>query len=170
MRVRSPFVAMGLMLGAAAQAQAPDSADNEQAAVADLVLGADTCSKGARRETAMHERIEAAGWTREVGQPLTLEYSSGRTSAAGITMFRHNGARLTYFHSQPMKSCIVSAHYPEPYDPTALLAALTAHLGKEPKADVPGRRYLYGLPGLKILTVQIKPSDGQAEVELSVIH
>ena len=119
----------------------------------------------------MHERIAAEGWSRVADQALTLRGQvSGRKSPAGIALFERNGARLTYFHSSVMKSCIVSATYPGPYDPTPLLDALSVHLGKEPREDVPGQRYLYGLRGLKILTVQFKPATSGTEVELSVIH
>ena len=112
----------------------------------------------------MIERITAAGWAAKA------QATDARMPGGRLSLFERNGVRIAYFHHREMKQCIVSAPVDGAFRADDLLTPLTAALGKVPKADPPGMRYLYALPRLDILTVQIKAAGGGRSVELSVVH
>lgn len=145
------------LLAAAGQAISP-------APVADLVAGAQVCATGRMGEQAMHGRIVAAGWKWKAERRIPS------LGDARLTRFDRDGVILSYFHARAMKQCIVSAPVDDAFQPDDLLTPLTVALGKPPRADPAGVRYLYALPRLDILTVQIRPADRGRTVELSMVH
>ncbi|RYY05724.1 MAG: hypothetical protein EON55_25205 [Alphaproteobacteria bacterium] len=150
-------------LGVSAVARAQDATAPVAAATVEaLVAGSTACATSKLSQDKMAERLLAAGWT------------SGDARAPGKDMamrsYTRQNVRLYYFTSKPMTQCVARGDVAADYDPDALLAAVTAQLGKSPRVDEPGRRYLYALPRLDILTLQIKSDAEGPHIELSVVH
>jgi hypothetical protein len=163
-RAAALLVLTALAAPAAARAQdaAPVADEAVPASVEALAAGAAACATRKLSQEKMAERLAAAGWSagavHEPAKGMALRY------------YARQDATLFYFTSSPMTQCVVRGAVAPDYRPDALLAALTAQLGKPPRVDVPGRRYLYSLPRLDILTVQIKSDAKGPHVELSVVH
>ncbi len=118
----------------------------------------------------MLEHIEESGFEAYVAADLeTREGSYGRRDPAGIAIFRREGVQLSYFHSRMMRSCNAEGVVDEKFELDALLANLTQRLGKDPKVDTPGQKYLFNVSGA-ILTVQIKQADGETTVSLGTVR
>ena len=147
--------AMSILIALAAAAAAP-------AGVEAMTAGAAACATSKLSQDKMAERLAAAGWTADAAREL------GKGMA--IRSYKRQDVTLFYFTSRPMTQCVVRSTVPADYRPDALLAALTAQLGKPPRVDEAGRRYLYSLPRLDILTLQIKSDASGPYVELSVVH
>ena len=127
-----------------------------------LVAGADACATRKLSQEQMADRLAAAGWTLAEARP------AGKDMA--IKSYTRQQVSLYYFTSKPMTQCVVTGRIATGYSPAPLVAALTARFGKQPRVDTPGRRYLYALPRLDILTLQIKSDATDPHVELSVVH
>ena len=126
-----------------------------------MVAGAEACATKSLSDAKMAERLAGLGW----------EAKERVDPAKGMRLatYARDDVRLDYFTSPEMKQCIVRAATPPDFDPQPLLAALSAKLGKRPKAEEPGR-YLYFLPRLDILTVLIKSDAQGPHVEMSVVQ
>jgi hypothetical protein len=131
--------------------------------VVDLVGGAEICAAGKLSDVKMAERLGDLGWAQTAKAP-------GPGVKGTIALYRRNDVRLTYFTSKELTECWASADTDASTDIEPLLAALSDKFGKQPKVETPGVRYLYYLPRLKILTVQIKPKAQGRVVELAVVH
>jgi hypothetical protein len=149
-------------VGASAPGGAQESAGAAAASVEALVAGAAACATRALSQDQMAERLAAAGWTAGAAREISKDMLIRSYSRQDVT--------LTYFTSKPMKQCVAKGAVAPDYDFAPLVAALAAHLGKQARVDAPGRRYLYALPRLDILTLQIKSDAAQPHVELSVVH
>jgi hypothetical protein len=136
--------------------------DLEYPATADVVAGAEACAVRSMSEPKMLERLTSLGWEQKA--------SRAEPGFGNLTLFRRNHVQLTYFHAKIMKQCIVTARADPAATLEGLLTGLTALFGKPPKIETPGRRYLYFLPRLDILTLQVKPSPAGSNFELSVVH
>ena len=127
-----------------------------------LTAGAAACATGKLSQEKMAERLVATGWkagaAREPGKGMA------------IRSYARQGVKLFYFTSKPMTQCVARGEVTADYDPDPMVAALTTQLGKPPRVDEPGRRYLYSLRRLDILTLQIKSDAVGPHVELSVVH
>ena len=132
------------------------------ASVEALAAGAAACATSKLSQHKMAERLAAAGWTpgaaREPGKGIA------------IRSYTRQDVTLFYFTSTPMTQCIARGAVTADYRPDALLAVLSAQLGRPPRVAEPGRRYLYSLPRLDILTLQINSDATGRYVELSVVH
>ncbi|MES2444402.1 MAG: hypothetical protein V4574_16370 [Pseudomonadota bacterium] len=164
----SPVAALGaaspvVALGTASPAGAQDAAGPAvTASVEALAAGAAACATSRLSQDRMAERLAAAGWTARAADVPGKDMAIRSYARQDVTLF--------YFTSKPMTQCVARGAVPADYRPDALLAALTAQLGKPPRTDQPGRRYLYSLPRLDILTVQIKSDAMGPHVELAVVH
>ncbi|MEE9434918.1 MAG: hypothetical protein V3V15_11835 [Sphingorhabdus sp.] len=135
-----------------------------------LVLGGETCAVGKRQEKKMLAHIAEKGWNRYVGAELeTQEGKAGRKYPAGISLYKRDGVLLTYFHSKYMRSCTAEGIVDTSFDQSALLAQLAERLGRDPKIETPGQKYLFGLRGA-ILTVQIKKLENETRISLGVVR
>jgi hypothetical protein len=146
------MVALPTQLVAAA---APD-------AITHLVDGAQICASGKLNTTKITKLLLDQGWT----APGDL---TERTSIGVLTGFARGEVRLFYFSSKEMTTCSVSTD--ERNAPVnELVTALATRLNKAPKVETPGARYLFFLPRLDILTLQVKPESNMPRIELSVVH
>lgn len=127
-----------------------------------MVAGAEACATKSLSDAKMAVRLAGLGW--EAGDKV--EPAKGMR----LSTYARDDVDLTYFTSPEMKQCIARAATPSDFDPQPLLAVLSAKLGKTPKTDEPGKRYLYFLPRLDILTVQIKSDAQGPHVEMSVVQ
>lgn len=166
MHAHCTLAAAILLLGTpAANAQGADvqpASEAVAASVEALAAGAAACATSKLSQDKMAERLVAAGWT------AGAAHSPGKDMA--LRNYARQGVTLFYFTSKPMTQCVARRAVPADYRPDPLLAALTAQLGKQPREEEPGRRYLYFLPRLDILTLQIKSDAEGPHVELSVVH
>jgi hypothetical protein len=130
--------------------------------VAAMVAGGQACGTKSLSDAKMAERLIGLGW----------EAKEARDPSKDMRVVRYvrNGVDLIYFTSKPMKQCIVTARTAIDFDQASLLNALTTVLGKPPKPETPGKRYLYFLPRLDILTVQFKSDTKGPFVEMSVVQ
>ncbi len=126
-----------------------------------MVAGAEACATKSLSDTKMAERLAGLGWAaKDKAEPA---------KGMRLSTYAKGDVELVYFTSPEMKQCIARAATPPDFEPRPLLAALSAKLGKEPKAEEPGR-YLYFLPRLDILTVLIKSDAQGPHVEMSVVQ
>lgn len=150
-----------LVLLMAAQANA-GAAEPRIPTIESLVAGAEACATRALSNAKMAERLTGLGWmTGESVEP-----------GKGMRMSTYTRADVTIYHftSKEMKQCIARGPITPDFQSEMLLTTLTAKLGKAPKVEEPGKRYLYFLPRLDILTVQIKSDDKDPHIEMSVVH
>lgn len=153
-----PVVLLAL---AGTAAQAP-SGEGSAPAIESVLSGARACATGKLTQERMAERLAVADWKPgAIHQPRPT-----------MTMKAYHRGEVTlyYFTSKPMTQCIVRAATGKHFPVDKLMAGLSLEFGKSPKVDAPGRRYLYPLPRLDILTLQIKSDAEEPHVELRVVH
>ena len=130
--------------------------------VENLVAGAEACATRKLSDTKMAERLATLGWqAREKLRP-------GKSMQ--MSTYVRMDVTIYYFTSPEMTQCIARGGMPANFDQAALVSALAAKLAKAPKTAEAGRRYLYFLPRLDILTLQFKSDDKDPHIEMSVVH
>jgi hypothetical protein len=110
----------------------------------------------------MAERLAVADWKPgAIHQPRPT-----------MTMKAYHRGEVTlyYFTSKTDDPMHCSRRHGQALPVDKLMAGLSLEFGKSPKVDAPGRRYLYPLPRLDILTLQIKSDAEEPHVELRVVH
>lgn len=130
--------------------------------LSDVVAGADVCVTRELPETKMLTRISSLGW-RKTGELATPKVGN-------LTTHARNNVSLTYFHGRQMKQCVIRATPAARFDVEELVGRLAAFVGRRPKVERRGVRYLFFLPRSDILTLNILTEFGRRSVELSVVH
>ena len=164
------FCISSIPLAAHDRAAQIDEHAHREAVVDSLAYAGETCAVGKRQERKMLAYIEERGFERDAAAELkTHERVSGRSDPAGLTLYSREGVRLAYFHSRYMRTCDATHVIGPDFDIGSLLANLSQRLGKDPKVETPGKKYLFPVKGA-ILTVQIKQSEGEATISLATVR
>ena len=141
----------------------PASAEPSAApTTADVVAGAQACAVKSMSEAKMLARLFELGWMKTASRNVP--------GLGNLTLFSRNGVQLSYFHAKEMKQCVVKVAAQPSIAIDGLVAELSTLFDKQPKIEEAGKRYLYFLPRLDILTLQVKDSPAGSTIELSVVH